>query len=735
MTEEKMRKWKFDDVMVEPSNFKVFKAESEVQLEPKTFRLLLFLLENRGRLVEKGELLDVIWKDAFVTENALTREVAKLRNGLGDDSKTPKYIQTVHTKGYRFIAEVEEIPAHNDAADDAAAGRSERGYLDQALNIKAEDTNTSEALKARRPIRNSLVASAFLILLLFSGLVWWIFAYGSKSSEIPVIARTSQVTSWSGLDFYPSISADGNTLAFSSDRSGNFEIYIKQFVAGAREVQLTSDGGQNFEPAFSPDGTVIAYHSKKRGGIWVVPVSGGSPKQIVEFGTHPAWSPDATRIAFQTDPLNDLGSGVRNAMTPSTIWIVPSKGGEPKQLTQVGNPAGGHGAPTWSPDGQTIAFDVGDWATSKIWTISTDGKNLRNISPNIFSAGDPVFGPDGKSVYFIDGTGLSISQINLSATGEPVGEPLKLLDASGTRIRQLSFSARKKRIVYAALSTNSNILETSLSANVEAPTGDPISLTQNSYTRTVRPAFSPDGKKIAFQCYTTGMDVYIWVMDSDGKNRTQLTSETGYDPWWFPDGKNIAYSWVRDGQSSFGIMNLDSGVEKKLFDFDDETPIARLSPDGKRVAFSSKKSGVVNLWISPVEGGEPKQLTFDKELAGFPAWSPDGKWIAFELKRGDDTSVAIVPSSGGEPIQLTDEKGQSWAYDWSPDGEKVIYAGQRDGMWNVYSVSRTTGAVRQLTNFTKLNSYVRYPAWSPLNDKIAYEYSETTGNIWMVELK
>jgi len=56
-------------------------------------------------------------------------------------------------------------------------------------------------------------------------------------------------------------------------------------------------------------------------------------------------------------------------------------------------------------------------------------------------------------------------------------------------------------------------------------------------------------------------------------------------------------------------------------------------------------------------------------------------------------------------------------------------------MWNVYSVSRTTGAVRQLTNFTKLNSYVRYPAWSPLNDKIAYEYSETTGNIWMVELK
>ncbi len=97
----------FDDVRVEPQTFKLLKAGHAVPLEPKAFNVLLFLIENRGRLIEKGEILDAIWKETHVTENALTREITKLRKALGDDPKAAKYIQTVHTRGYRFIAEVE----------------------------------------------------------------------------------------------------------------------------------------------------------------------------------------------------------------------------------------------------------------------------------------------------------------------------------------------------------------------------------------------------------------------------------------------------------------------------------------------------------------------------------------------------------------------------------------------------------------------------------------------------
>src|SRR2546429_8503437 len=98
----------FDDVQVEPATFRAFKASNAIQLEPKTLRLLLFLIENRVRLVEKEEILTAIWNGTHVTDNALAGEIAKLRKALGDDPKTPKYIQTVHTRGYRFIAELTE---------------------------------------------------------------------------------------------------------------------------------------------------------------------------------------------------------------------------------------------------------------------------------------------------------------------------------------------------------------------------------------------------------------------------------------------------------------------------------------------------------------------------------------------------------------------------------------------------------------------------------------------------
>src|SRR5437016_12973383 len=98
----------FDDIRIEPATFRAFKAGKVIQLEPKALRLLLFLIENRDRLIEKDEILDAIWSGTHVTENALTQEIGKLRKILGDDPKAPKYIQTVHTRGYRIIAESAE---------------------------------------------------------------------------------------------------------------------------------------------------------------------------------------------------------------------------------------------------------------------------------------------------------------------------------------------------------------------------------------------------------------------------------------------------------------------------------------------------------------------------------------------------------------------------------------------------------------------------------------------------
>jgi TolB protein len=97
-------------------------------------------------------------------------------------------------------------------------------------------------------------------------------------------------------------------------------------------------------------------------------------------------------------------------------------------------------------------------------------------------------------------------------------------------------------------------------------------------------------------------------------------------------------------------------------------------------------------------------------------------------------SVGIVPSGGGTPIQLTSDQGQSWPADWSPDGEKIAFAGLRNGVWNLYRVSRRDKTEKQITNYTKTKSSVRYPTWSSRGDQIVYEYTETTGNIWMMRM-
>jgi eukaryotic-like serine/threonine-protein kinase len=97
------RTYSFDDVIVEGHAFRVLKAGKPIGLEPKAINVLVFLLENPQRLVGKRELLDQVWGDTFVTENVLSRAVAQLRNALGDDAKEPRYIETVPTRGYRFI--------------------------------------------------------------------------------------------------------------------------------------------------------------------------------------------------------------------------------------------------------------------------------------------------------------------------------------------------------------------------------------------------------------------------------------------------------------------------------------------------------------------------------------------------------------------------------------------------------------------------------------------------------
>ncbi len=96
----------FGDVFLDGENFRVHKAGQLRTLTPRAFDVLRLLIEHRGRVVEKQELFDQIWQGTFVTDNALTRVVKEIRQAIGDDANTPRYIETIPKRGYRFIAEI-----------------------------------------------------------------------------------------------------------------------------------------------------------------------------------------------------------------------------------------------------------------------------------------------------------------------------------------------------------------------------------------------------------------------------------------------------------------------------------------------------------------------------------------------------------------------------------------------------------------------------------------------------
>ncbi len=105
--------YRFGRFEVDDREFRLSEDGTPVQVEPKVLRLLVYLIEHRNRLVRKQELLDAVWQDAMVTENALTRAIGLLRKAL-NDTHNPRYIETVPTAGYRFLANVtavEENPA------------------------------------------------------------------------------------------------------------------------------------------------------------------------------------------------------------------------------------------------------------------------------------------------------------------------------------------------------------------------------------------------------------------------------------------------------------------------------------------------------------------------------------------------------------------------------------------------------------------------------------------------
>lgn len=230
------------------------------------------------------------------------------------------------------------------------------------------------------------------------------------------------------------------------------------------------------------------------------------------------------------------------------------------------------------------------------------------------------------------------------------------------------------------------------------------------------PAWSPDGRKIAF-CSTRGGNHDIWVMDADGSNLRQLTTDPApdYVSAWSPDGMKIAFTTLRTGDAEIFVMNADGSEQRNLTNHAEFDGDPAWSPDGQHILFTSRRSGDFRLYLTDPAGSTVRLFPARNSGAGpvFAAWSPDGKQVAFGDADGAAIEIFICAADGTNTRKLTSLGGINTFPAWSPDGKRIalVHYDERDAKGSLWVVNVADAVQSHLGPASHFMS--GRPAWKP----------------------
>jgi DNA-binding winged helix-turn-helix (wHTH) protein len=311
------------------------KAGLRLKLSGQPFQVLAILLEQPGTVVTREELQERLWPDTFVdVDHNLNTAINKIREVLGDSAESPRFVETLPRRGYRFIAPIKE-------RYELIGGR----YAEESVaGVPGEPRIRSRILRyaVMAVVLSTAAGSAFLIY---------------KRPQFPGSSKPralTRLTFGAGLQMEPTWSPDGRYIAYTSDRDSKLDVWVQQ-VSGGDPVRVTHTTGNNWQPSWSPDGKYSAYRSEgDQPGLFVIPALGGEglERRIATFGYRPRWSPDSSQILFQT--LSGLTS------PKNSFYVVGLDGSPPRGILADFQPQ--HhlkpGAVMWHPDGKNFSVWV-----------------------------------------------------------------------------------------------------------------------------------------------------------------------------------------------------------------------------------------------------------------------------------------------------------------------------------------------------------------------------------------
>ena len=215
----------------------------------------------------------------------------------------------------------------------------------------------------------------------------------------------TQLTSNPANDVMPAVSPDGSRIAFASDRSGSWDLFLMN-ADGGQAVQLSSDASHELHPTWSPDGSMIAFcrlgEVSGKWELWVVEANNPGVRQFLGYGLFPEWSPVDDKIAFQKS--REQGDRF------FSVWTVDFEDGGAKNPTEIASsPVAAVVNPTWSPDGSFLAFATIPNPTHEygeaprfadIWITHLDGTGRANLTGGSFVNLSPTWAGTNE-VFFV----------------------------------------------------------------------------------------------------------------------------------------------------------------------------------------------------------------------------------------------------------------------------------------------------------------------------------------------
>ncbi len=559
------------------------------------------------------------------------------------------------------------------------------------------------------------------------GTAFGLFRRPPKLSLQPV--RVARLTDLVGLEETPAVSPDGRSVAFTGSVGNTRQVFV-QLIAGGAPLQLTRDPGDHQFPRWSPDASSIVYFSPAtrgeiEGALWEIPALGGQPRRLanslggvdvstadgsltffrlagkriqlvvspadgssadvvaefppVSYYLYPRWSPDRRWIALQR------GDGIR-----FDLFVVPARGGEPRQLTRDNNMINGF---AWLPDSRGIVYSSSRGNTmpylpmSSLWEVRLSDGTLRQITWGEASYRHPDIARNGIIVVSRMRLQTDIWRFPVDrAPDENVRRGVRVTNQTGQVLTPTPGPGDKEIAYLSDSGGHANLWV----INTEIGEQRQITHERDPNVAVGVPVWSPDGRSIAFvySRNNPGFTFGVWLVNPDGSNLRQVANP-GLGPAWSADGRWVYY--VTRGSATAREI-----VMKKVSA--DGGPAVTVTKEGLRNVIGSDGATVYYTFERPLVDGRPEFeiRAANPENAPFrvlarisasrvptwqvvnPALSPDGKWLAQVLTEGSTTNIWALSTATAEWRQITDF-GQRPIFiarrvSWSSNGREILAA-------------------------------------------------------------